>query len=617
MNLQEIRQKYPQYSSIPDQQLADAFYSKFYADKMDKGQFYNAIGMKDSGNEMMPAITSNKSSAEDAAKREQLENMLGIRRTPVDTLRDIAGGVMYGAQNIAALLGEGGQGLASLLTGGHAPTVDIREEMGLGKNIPVDLRKIIGSSRPSMATPILQGAGQYAPAIIAGGASIPGQMVANGLFGMTQAAPDETNLGGLLPSGRIGRGIEDAALTGILGRTGQEVLSGFPVTRNIINKFRPGAASEELMQHLNGMGGITNSETNAERIANTINTSAEMQKANALAHKQNVMEQVGGTKINEVPASQLPEGNLDKVGKIIGVNPAEMEPIQVADLSKAIKRYRRHGDFDTFMDNVEDIFHKEGLTPKQEDLLDTAMSVPVNKDLKYLSSDNAKNISRYNGDLKDVHEEFMRNPTFENAHKLESQLEAENRYYRKLYNQGKLDQAGNLDWRAVKRSRAALSDDMKNVLSGLPEDLQSEWQQFKTKYRQNYAPYESTTPLAQISKGNTQGTRPETIRAIFSYPNRNVQKILGDLPQETRNNILYNELTHLDVNEPEQIANFIDNLEQDKGYAKYITPEIKQYRDAIKSRLKNKARLVNIGSLGVVPAGKNVIKTLQSIFKGK
>lgn len=43
MNLSEIRQKYPQYEDMTDQQFADAFHAKYYPD-MDAGEFYQKIG---------------------------------------------------------------------------------------------------------------------------------------------------------------------------------------------------------------------------------------------------------------------------------------------------------------------------------------------------------------------------------------------------------------------------------------------------------------------------------------------------------------------------------------------------------------------------------------------
>ncbi len=47
MNLKEIRQKYPQYNDLPDSQLADGFYNKFYSD-MPRADFDKQIGFSSS-----------------------------------------------------------------------------------------------------------------------------------------------------------------------------------------------------------------------------------------------------------------------------------------------------------------------------------------------------------------------------------------------------------------------------------------------------------------------------------------------------------------------------------------------------------------------------------------
>lgn len=43
MDIQEVRQKFPQYDDLSDQQLADALHAKYYPD-MDKGEYYQKIG---------------------------------------------------------------------------------------------------------------------------------------------------------------------------------------------------------------------------------------------------------------------------------------------------------------------------------------------------------------------------------------------------------------------------------------------------------------------------------------------------------------------------------------------------------------------------------------------
>jgi hypothetical protein len=47
-SLQEIRQKYPQYNDMSDQEFADKFHAKFYSD-MPKDQFYQKVGLQTGG----------------------------------------------------------------------------------------------------------------------------------------------------------------------------------------------------------------------------------------------------------------------------------------------------------------------------------------------------------------------------------------------------------------------------------------------------------------------------------------------------------------------------------------------------------------------------------------
>lgn len=212
--IQELRQKYPQYNDMSDQEFADRFHNKFYSD-MPKEQFYQKIGMtpgiqpggqgapQDQGQPQQPTAPD-----KEALKR-HLEDIIGMNITPLNTLQDLGAGALRGGQNLAALLGEGGQAIASLLTGGRAPRVDIREELGLGKDRPVDLSQVLASKNPN---PLAVAAGQFAPGAMAGGASIPGQIVSNALWSGVQAQPGQKNALGFLPSGRVGAAIEGGAV---------------------------------------------------------------------------------------------------------------------------------------------------------------------------------------------------------------------------------------------------------------------------------------------------------------------------------------------------------------------------------------------------------------------
>ena len=53
MNIQEIRQKYPQYNELSDEQLADGLHKKFYS-SLPKEDFFNRIGLKEKPQEAAP-----------------------------------------------------------------------------------------------------------------------------------------------------------------------------------------------------------------------------------------------------------------------------------------------------------------------------------------------------------------------------------------------------------------------------------------------------------------------------------------------------------------------------------------------------------------------------------
>jgi len=202
LTIKEIRQKYPQYDHLSDNDLADKLYNKFYSNKISKNEFNSKIGL--SSNEMKPSSNN----------EELKKQILGDQR-PFGMIQDLASGALKGGQNIAALLGEAGQALGSLASPlqklvpesmKFAPDTNIREEMGLGKERPVDIGKLISPN----ANPLTQAIGQYAPGIMAGGASLPGQILSNSLYAGTQASPEQENLGGVLPEGRPGAMIEGA-----------------------------------------------------------------------------------------------------------------------------------------------------------------------------------------------------------------------------------------------------------------------------------------------------------------------------------------------------------------------------------------------------------------------
>jgi len=366
---------------------------------------------------------------------------------------------------------------------------------------------------------------------------------------------------------------------------------------NVFNAFRPAKVANEFMQNL---GGGLNSTENAERIAGMVNKSAQEQKAEALAHKENVVSEQGKTKLNAVPKRELPEGNIDQVADIFGRKANDVTPEEAKEISEAIKDYREHGDFEHFKSEAEDIFRHKGLSENAEADLEHAMRIAPERNLSYLSDKNKGIFGIYGRGLKKAHNNFIKNKDFQSAHKLESALGKQiGDLKRKSESLIGLSENGKKDLEEYIHVYKSLRKDMDRLVKDMPEQTQKEWANFKQKYRENYKPYESTTALKNISNAKApeelKGIGQSEVTGIFKKPDKAVQKILKDFPKKGKDYIIYNALSHLNPNDAKGIVNALNDMERSGEYAPYMSNKIRVYKKAMENKLRNKNALGKIG----------------------
>lgn len=207
ITIQEIRQKYPDYNHLSDSELADKLHAKFYP-QLPKNDFYNRIGFNP---QQRPGA-------------EEFKQAAGMNRTPFSAIQDIGVG-----------LGEAGQNIASLLTGGKAPRVDMQET--------------IGAKDPNK---FIQGVAQYAPYAMAAPAGLLGGIAGGAAFGASQTQPGEQNAGGLLPEGRTGGAIKDALINALT----HGAFKGIEALRPS-RLFRGNASPETLQANMQAAQGTT------------------------------------------------------------------------------------------------------------------------------------------------------------------------------------------------------------------------------------------------------------------------------------------------------------------------------------------------------------------------
>ncbi len=243
--------------------------------------------------EISQALSSQHSSASNSPQQVPEKS---YERTPMDAIRDFAGGLAGGSQNLASGLLEGGEYItrkgAEMLgkSLGHpvnVPKWNARQFMGLEGNNPIDLQKMIQSQHPDFLSGAL---GKYVLPSIAGGSNLARQALMQGAYGASQASPDQPNAMGYLPKGPLGAGIQDAASIFAGGKLLPLMARGLGNTLSTIRSaFRPinprDVSSSIQASHDNLL-------KSAEDIFGDVEKTAEKRGVNVIPVKQGLMDEI-------------------------------------------------------------------------------------------------------------------------------------------------------------------------------------------------------------------------------------------------------------------------------------------------------------------------------------
>lgn len=217
----------------------------------------------------------------------------------------------------------------------------------------------------------------------------------------------------------------------------------------------------------------------------------------------------------------------------------------------------------------------------------------------------------YDYDLKDLHDNYVTNPTFDNARELSSQLKSS---IRQLSKNKVPDQATKNTIQAYRRSSDALDTDVHSFLSQKDPGLVNQYKAANNYWASNVAPYRENARLFKIASGKNQN--PGNVATLFKNPGDTMNKIVGDLGGDINNQILYSELGKGNSRlTAKRLAVSIDDLDK-KGLGAYVTPELNQQAKELGSRLENKEVIPK----WVQTAGKNaqvnaIAKILSSAIK--
>lgn len=146
--------------------------------------------------------------------KKMLEYVAGSHRGGFDTLRDALSGALTG-------MGKGGQFIGNAMMqipGAQRFARYVQKKTGVSvPEINMDeYFRPVASPHESIGGNTAKGIGEYAPYGVGGGESLLGQILAGGAYGGMTATPNQQNLFGFLPEGRLGSAIENSLLNALV-----------------------------------------------------------------------------------------------------------------------------------------------------------------------------------------------------------------------------------------------------------------------------------------------------------------------------------------------------------------------------------------------------------------
>ncbi|OGT30410.1 MAG: hypothetical protein A3E87_01620 [Gammaproteobacteria bacterium RIFCSPHIGHO2_12_FULL_35_23] len=198
-------------------------------------------------------------------------------------------------------------------------------------------------------------------------------------------------------------------------------------------------------------------------------------------------------------------------------------------------------------------------------------------------------IKKFLPNTKELHQQFLENPTVQNAHVLQSQLGSDIR----SLEPGK-DVATKNTIQLYGKARDAIKSDIHGYLNKINPDLSDQYEKAGQNWLQNVVPYTEGRQLSKIASGeNTNPTLGE-IQSIFKNPEPETLKIASDLGPLAANKILYSQLGKTSATKSsDSLAKAISNLDQ-QGLGAYVSPGMRKGFNSLNNRISARNSLQNL-----------------------
>lgn len=204
----------------------------------------------------------------------------------------------------------------------------------------------------------------------------------------------------------------------------------------------------------------------------------------------------------------------------------------------------------------------------------------------------------YLGGAKKLHEDFIDKPTFDNAHKLQSQLGTEARKLKGT------DVATSEAKTKLNELRDSLKFDINNFLDKQDPtgSLSKQYNNASDFYLNEYVPYKNIKTLSDVM--GQKGASSTSLLGAFKNPKFTSEgkvpdalKVANDLGEQGKNKIIALELAKKKNLNPKSALKAYENLET-TGLSEYVTPSLDQAMKGLNKRML--AKKIAIGGVSLV-----------------
>lgn len=321
--------------------------------------------------------------------------------------------------------------------------------------------------------------------------------------------------------------------------------AAYGLIRGGLNAISPQKYADQFLQTL---GGGNSLENNAQSIAKSIRNAFQSNK------------EQGNALYNSV-YSNLPSGRLYS---------QDVSPGNQLSLLNG-------GDSNAVYSSGNSNLHSGRLYQQERPLLNNASSQYLNLPPEVTG--------QFDLATQGLHNQFLNDPTFENATQLRSQLGSTLGQIGKKMAAGGSNQAERNEYMALGQARNALNGDISSYFTQINRpDLQDAYNAANAYWRQNVIPFTSSS-LAKFATSKTTNPTISEISTAFKSPEPDVENIVNNIGSSLQNKILYNELAkNLSQRTPEGL---LQNFAKagDQGLSSYITPEAQQSFDTLSKKV--------------------------------